>query len=803
MAIVYLARQESLNRDVALKELSAFYASAPDMAQRFLQESQLAGALNHPNIVTVLEYFEEGGVPYIAMEYVRRGSLRPYVGKLSVAQLVGVLEGVLAALAHAETHGIVHRDLKPENLMVTADGRVKITDFGIAKATQSAGTGQFLTAPGTTVGTPTYMAPEQAMGRDIGIWTDLYSVGIMTWENVVGRTPFHDSDVPLVILTRQLNEIIPPAVELNPDANPDLSAWIERLLIKDPADRARSPAAAWDELEEIIIAMLGPRWRRDARLPSPSQIFETPHPLTPAPFESQKVRTPDAPASTPEPAVSTPEPQVSTPEPQVSTPEPQVSTPEPAVATPAAHDEAPGLAAEAGYVTFGAAAEAAVATPPAVEAAPATPPATDAPVPTPPPTPEVPAPTRSDEPVSPRSTYITFGRTPEPPPPTEPAPPVEPAPVEEPEPATEPREAEPVAAAEAPVEALTAAPLQAWPTPEPEPAAAVPAAAAAPEAERIGTQERPRTPPGTIARRRGVALAGLGIVAAAIVGFLVAPSSSPHAAPPPPFRSSASSNAVSVSLPEGWHQIQPPATPGLSLANAVAVSPPSPQAGTLVTGTSTTSDPSLLPRSLLSLVGTPREQQVVTLGGQQFFRYPGLSPGGSPETVYALPTKTGTVIAACLLGGSQPDFAGECDRVLSKLSVLGGTSIPLGPSSKLAAQLSGAITGLDDAARTGETTLRSAAKPAAQAAAAGQLATAYDQAANALQNTSASPAETSTVKTLADALGKIGTDYKSLSTAATQNNSGKYNEARQAVATDSNTAATAMARLKEFGYSSG
>ena len=353
MAIVYLARQETLERDVALKELSSFHASAPEMAQRFLQESRLAGSLNHPNIVTVLEYFEDDGVPYIAMEYVRRGSLRPYVSRLSTAQFVGVMEGVLAGLAHAETHGIVHRDLKPENIMVTADGRVKITDFGIAKATAAAGTGVFLTAAGTTVGTPTYMAPEQAMGRDIGIWTDLYSVGVMAWEHVVGRVPFHDSEVPMVILTRQLNEEIPAAVSVNPDADPDLSDWIDKLLVKDPVKRAQSPALVWDDLEEIIINRLGPRWRREARLPSPSQVFDTPHPLTPAPFESSQVRTPK-PGPPPEPSV-TPEPEPSVtpgPGPSVTPAETPAVTPpaEPAVASEQAQPEPkPGT----GYVTFG------------------------------------------------------------------------------------------------------------------------------------------------------------------------------------------------------------------------------------------------------------------------------------------------------------------------------------------------------------------------------------------------------------------------------------------------------------------
>src|SRR5207247_8002249 len=112
MAIVYLARQTDLDRLVALKELSAFHASDPAFARRFLRESRLAGSLSHPNIVTVHEYFEHEGTPYIAMEYIERGSLRPYIGKLSLAQVVGVIEGLLAGLAHAETRGIVHRDMK-------------------------------------------------------------------------------------------------------------------------------------------------------------------------------------------------------------------------------------------------------------------------------------------------------------------------------------------------------------------------------------------------------------------------------------------------------------------------------------------------------------------------------------------------------------------------------------------------------------------------------------------------------------------------------------------------------------------
>ena len=265
---MYMARQRDLDRTVALKELSSFRAaSSPVFAQRFIREARLAGLLSHPNIVTVHEYFEDGGVPYIAMEYLSRGSLRPWVGRLSLAQLAGVLEGMLAGLAHAERKGVIHRDMKPENIMVTAEGQVKITDFGISKAIESGTTGTFVTATGMAIGTPIYMAPEQALAEDVGPWTDLYSVGVMTYEQIAGRAPFRGSDAPMVILMRHVNEAIPALREVVPDVDPALSDWVTRLLIKDPARRTRSAAEAWEELEEIVLQLLGPRWRRVARLP--------------------------------------------------------------------------------------------------------------------------------------------------------------------------------------------------------------------------------------------------------------------------------------------------------------------------------------------------------------------------------------------------------------------------------------------------------------------------------------------------------------------------------------------------------
>jgi hypothetical protein len=213
------------------------------------------------------------------MEFLDRGSLRPYVGRLTLPQIGGVLGDVLAGLAHAERRRVVHRDLKPENLLLTEEGRVKIADFGIAKATSRVGAAAFRTATGVTVGTPGYMAPEQAMAQDVGPWTDLYSVGCLAYEMCVGQLPFADSDGPIALLLRHVNEPIPPARSVNPEVDAELSRWIEQLLVKEPRRRTRSATIAWDTLEEILIATVGPRWRRAAALPdgAPPQPEPLPH----------------------------------------------------------------------------------------------------------------------------------------------------------------------------------------------------------------------------------------------------------------------------------------------------------------------------------------------------------------------------------------------------------------------------------------------------------------------------------------------------------------------------------------------
>ena len=265
MASVHLARQPALDREVALKELHSAHVKDAAFAHRFLNESRVAGALNHPSVVSVIEYFEHDGVPFIAMEYLERGSLRPLVGQLTLAQVAGVLDSVLGGLAEAAAQGIVHRDLKPENVLVTADGHAKVADFGIAKAIGQVCMTDFRTATGQIVGTPAYMAPEQISGGEITPQVDLYATGLIAYELLAGRHPFDGTDAPMALLMRHVNDDPPPLASVRPDLPPGVVAWVHAMLAKDPAARPAGAAHAWDRLEGVVSDALGPRWRRAAR----------------------------------------------------------------------------------------------------------------------------------------------------------------------------------------------------------------------------------------------------------------------------------------------------------------------------------------------------------------------------------------------------------------------------------------------------------------------------------------------------------------------------------------------------------
>jgi predicted Ser/Thr protein kinase len=305
MAVVYRARQPSMGRLVALKEMTFGARGNPGFAERFLREARIGGSLAHPNIVVVYDYFEAEGGAYIAMEYVEGGSLAPMRTSLTVPQALGVLESLLSALAHADDVGIVHRDLKPANLLITRDGRIKVADFGIAKAYDTT-TQLGLTATGSALGTPAYMAPEQAMGGDLDARTDLYAAGLLAYELFAGRPPF-DPQLPWhSLLYKHVNERPPSPSSVNPEISPSLSEWIEQLLAKAPDDRPPDATTAWSVLDDIAFDQLGRHWRREARLPV-SATHERSRPLTPAPFVHEAA-APPAPVEPAEPPVE-PEPE--------------------------------------------------------------------------------------------------------------------------------------------------------------------------------------------------------------------------------------------------------------------------------------------------------------------------------------------------------------------------------------------------------------------------------------------------------------------------------------------------------------
>jgi serine/threonine protein kinase len=397
MATVYEAYQPTLDRSVALKRLD-LRSSDPMQTDRFIQESRMSAAFSHPNIVTVFDFFEFEGVPYIAMEYLPRGSLRDCIERLSLAQVFGVVECVLKGLAHAQEDGVAHRDLKPENLLLTRTGAVKIADFGIAKAYYNA-TVQF-SATGMAIGTPTYMAPEQATSAKVGPYTDIYALGVMVYEMLSGEPPFKGGDSPVSVMYKHVAEPPPPLT----DCDPRVAAWVARLLEKDPADRPSDAVEAWREIEPTIVDLLGPFWRNDATLGEiPKQEYEEiiGGEATPTP-DAEPVAPPDDDAddyvtvagagglATPEPdSPPAPEPEP-TPEPSSPTPEP-TSQPSPPAPEPISAGT-PEPEAPDDYVTVAGDAR---------DARPAPEPTPPTPAPPPPPEPSPPEPTPEPTPPEP------------------------------------------------------------------------------------------------------------------------------------------------------------------------------------------------------------------------------------------------------------------------------------------------------------------------------------------------------------------------------------------------------------------
>jgi serine/threonine-protein kinase len=238
MAEVYVARDLLLDRPVALKVLFPELSADQTFVERFRREAQAAANLNHPNVVSVYDWGEEGSTYFIVMEYVDGPTLRDLVrqeGRLHPTRAADIGADIANALSFAHRNGVIHRDVKPGNVLITRTGQVKVTDFGIARAARDSA-GENLTQTGTVMGTATYFSPEQAQGQAIDQRSDVYALGVVLYEMVTGRPPFQ-GDNPVAIAYQHVQETPIPPAQLNPDVPPELQAVILRALAKRPDDR--------------------------------------------------------------------------------------------------------------------------------------------------------------------------------------------------------------------------------------------------------------------------------------------------------------------------------------------------------------------------------------------------------------------------------------------------------------------------------------------------------------------------------------------------------------------------------------
>jgi eukaryotic-like serine/threonine-protein kinase len=260
MADVYLAEDQLLGRQVALKLLHQHFAEDQEFVERFRREASSAAGLSHQNIVGIFDRGEWQHTYYIAMEYVAGRSLKSIVreqGPLEAAQAIDIVIQILRGARFAHRRGVVHRDLKPHNVIIDEEGRARVTDFGIARAGASD-----MTLTGSIMGTAQYLSPEQAQGYSVSGASDLYSIGVILYELLTGVVPF-DGETAVAIAFKQVSAQARPPSEVNPAVPPALDAVVLRALAKDPAQR-------YADADEFIAALVR---ERQALSAAPSAIL--------------------------------------------------------------------------------------------------------------------------------------------------------------------------------------------------------------------------------------------------------------------------------------------------------------------------------------------------------------------------------------------------------------------------------------------------------------------------------------------------------------------------------------------------
>ncbi len=250
MSTVYLARDQTLDRDVAVKVMHREMSEQADQLERFRQEARAVAKLSHPNVVAVIDAGEDGGHPYIVFEYVEGETLKQRisrVGALDPQEALAYAIEIARGLTVAHARNMVHRDIKPQNVLIDAEGRAKLTDFGISRQLEQDG----MTATGRVLGTTDYVAPEQAMGHGVDPRSDVYSLGVVLYEMLIGQVPFH-ADSQVGVAMKHVNEELPDVQQRRPEVSAAAALVVERATDKDPNRRYQDVGEMIDDLSTAL-----------------------------------------------------------------------------------------------------------------------------------------------------------------------------------------------------------------------------------------------------------------------------------------------------------------------------------------------------------------------------------------------------------------------------------------------------------------------------------------------------------------------------------------------------------------------